>query len=86
MKTFETSNIIGFAVPTAVAVDNGGTNTRIWVERGGELQGVTYETPPNYEDAIWRLGAEIDLLTKADQVHGVGFAIAGKLDSAGTKL
>jgi len=80
-RTAEVPNLIGVAEPIIVAVDNGGTNTRIKVQHGDkDLGSVTYATPEDYERAIISLSLATKLIAGGRPVDAIGFAIAGQVD------
>ncbi len=71
----------GLASPIIVAVDNGGTNTRIEACIGGEpMASHTYATPTDYYSAITAVDHTIRQLTGGVPVDAIGFAVAGKVE------
>ena len=68
------------AKPLIVAIDNGGTNTRIRAQQGPEvIGGLSFETPPNYHEAIEEIAAKTSVLTEGRKPGAVGYAIAGQV-------
>lgn len=78
----EVPQLIGVAEPVVVAIDNGGTNTRISVMHGetalSPLQG--YPTPQDYDTAINRIGEVTERVAGGRKINAVGFAVAGAVE------
>jgi predicted NBD/HSP70 family sugar kinase len=63
-----------------LAVDNGGTNTR--VAPGGEVISriEAYPTPRSYDEAIGRIAATARVVLNGKRPDAVGFSVAGKVE------
>lgn len=80
-ESIEHFNITGQAEPLVVAVDNGGTNTRLELRAGDNILGnEDYKTPQDYDTAVSRLGDVAQRLAGGQKIQAVGFAVAGEVD------
>lgn len=80
-ESIEHFNITGQAEPLVLAVDNGGTNTRLELRSGDNVLGdEDYKTPQDYDIAVYRLGDAARRLASGQKIQAVGFAVAGEVD------
>ncbi|MGH7158262.1 MAG: ROK family protein [Candidatus Saccharimonadales bacterium] len=77
----ETAAMIDAEERVILAVDNGGTNTR--VARGDErISNIeVYATPKDYDEAIGRLAATARVLLNGKRPDAVGVSVAGKVEN-----
>lgn len=84
IKVLEMPYINFGAQQTIAAIDNGATRTRINVFEGNELiDSSVYSTPPDYDEAMHKIGTTILEATNLQPVDAIGMAIAGQV-SEGT--
>ncbi|HSX47036.1 MAG TPA: ROK family protein [Patescibacteria group bacterium] len=81
---------IGTAEPFIIAVDNGGTNTRVEARLGNQRLGdmVDYGTPHNYDTAVATLAEAATSLAQTEDrpIDAIGFAVAGEISQDGDRL
>lgn len=74
------AELIGSREPVVLAVDNGGTNTRI--ARGSEnIDRIeAYPTPQSYDQAVGQIAATARVVLNGRRPDAVGFSVAGKVE------
>lgn len=83
--TFTAPNQTGLAVPMVAAIDNGGTNTRIRLLEGLDVDNghlyaeVFYPTPADYTEAIELIGRTTTMFATGKSLNAIGLAVAGKV-------
>lgn len=82
MKEPKSPGQIGLAEPLIVAVDNGGSNTRIEIRQGITFRREAYPTPPDYATAVEKIGATACLLAGGRKFNAAGFSLAGEVDGS----
>lgn len=71
---------IGLAEPLILAVDNGGTNTRLLLREGeAPVESRVYTTPRDYGEAIETMHVFAKTMAGKRKIDAIGFAIAGKI-------